>query len=194
MSKPVSTLSDLLGGLSTEAAQQVQSALTRAIAAGASIASIAKQVMSALNTSLFRALTVARNVLVQGFRDSSMDTAQTIGTPIGWYWITDLAGKPCIACILMHGTKHTMEEDMISHTNCACIQQFFTAQEAQDSSDMQSGEDWFNEQSDETQEDILGPTKYDAVEDGTITIQDILGTDSAGRIYVKTLKELGISA
>jgi|SRR5579872_5244632 len=191
MSKPVS-LSDLLGGLGAEAAQAVQAALIRAVSLGESIASITKTIMDALNTSLFRALTVARNLIVGGFREAFMGTGRASAEAIGWYWITDLTGSPCIACVLMSGTKHSMDEDMESHVNCACTMEYFTAQDAQDSGDMQSGEDWFNEQDDSTQEDILGPGKYQTWSDGTVSLADFLGTDSEGRIYVKSLKQLGV--
>ena len=197
MSKPAPSLSDLLGGLGAEASQAVQAALIRAVSLGESVASIAKTIMDSLNTSLFRALTVARNVLVDGFRNAFMGTGRVSDAPIGWYWITDLTGNPCIACVLMSGTKHSIDEDQDSHTNCACGQEFFTAQDEQDDGDMQSGEDWFNEQDSSTQQDIFGSsTRYNAWKTGKVSLQDMMGVHHDPQygksIYVKSLKQLGV--
>jgi hypothetical protein len=189
MSLSPDKLAQLTQGYGEEAAQAIEAILLRAVSLGQSIATIASEITQALNTSLFRALSVAKNAITGAFRDSFMGTGRKDDTPIGWVWIVHEGA--CIACRLMSGTKHSMDEDMLSHLHCECEQEYYSAQ---DPPDVQSGEDWFNEQDDETQEDLLGPTKYAALENGDISIMDVLGTDSEGRIYVKTLKELGLSS
>lgn len=118
----------------------------------------------------------------------------------------------CIACIEMSGTVHSVDESMDSHVNCRCTQAPLTKSWADilgplgtDTSDIPdttvnipSGDDWFNSQDEATQRDILGTAKYNAWQQGDLSLSDLVGHSDdpewGGSIYEKSLKELGLDA
>ena len=88
----------------------------------------------------------------------------------------------------MHGTEHDLSEDLDGHPNCRCTKSPKTKSWDEilgplgiDSSgikdtrlNMQSGEDWFADQDEETQRAILGTSKYEAYSNGDFALSDVV--------------------
>ncbi len=185
------SLSQLFTGFGDSVTQAIEQALSLGLSLGSSIADIAQSVEQALMQPLYRALTIAGDWLMSGFRGAISDAVAGINLG-GWIWECDLNGDPCAACVVMHGTIHTMDEDMVSHLKCGCQQNFFSGQPPDD---IQSGADWFDEQDDATQLDVLGSkAALAALKDGAVSLEDFLGYMDSEQYgpsrYQKSLKEI----
>lgn len=184
----MSQYDDIVSDYGSSTAQAIGAILQRGITLGESIASMARQIATALGESLWRALVLAKEAIIGAFRDALGAIGKQDANVAGWIWICSFENS-CIACVMMHGTKHQPDEDMNSHVGCGCSQQFYSAA---DEPDVQSGEAWFNEQSASLQQDILGPTRYSAWKDGQLDLDSMFAVERDGRLMVKTLKELGL--
>ena len=185
--------SPLFAQFGSQASKGVTSAIVRGVSLNTPVKQIAADVGKVLDSVLQRALVIAGEAMMSVFRGVSHATMQVnADVALGWLWIADIGANPspCIACILMHGTKHPLSSIMQSHTRCRCQMVTYFS----DNPDIagQSGTDWFLAQDAETQQEILGNARYAYWKQGAFTLQDMLGTDSSGAIYVKSLKELGV--
>lgn len=185
----------LYASFGPQASTGVTLALVRGVSLQTPVKQIASDVAKALDNVLQRALVIAGEAMMAVYRGVTHATMQAnADVALGWYWISDLDGtpSPCIACILMHGTKHPLSATLQSHVRCRCVQITYFA----DSGNIvgQSGTDWFLAQDSETQQDIMGLKKWQAWKSGAFTLQDILGTEPDGTVYVKSLKELGVKS
>ncbi len=183
---------NLLRGMGTQAAQAVNGILTRAISLGESAADIAADIGQALQSTLQRTLTVARDGIYKVFRSGLSDQLLTSHEAIGWIWTAELSSKTCAACIAMNGTKHDISETLDSHVNCRChMTPIYPGQEP----DIQSGADWFDEQNADTQQEILGSqVAFELYASGDASLDDFVGTDHDPKygksIYQRSAKQV----
>jgi hypothetical protein len=203
---PLSTLFDSFG---VDASSAVRQALFAGLVLGNNPRQTAASVQQALGVSRARALTISRDQMINAYRSANLSTFQANSDVVDkWIWSANLA-KACIACVLMNGTLHDLDEDMDSHVQCACVPipqtkpwpDIFsgtgidTSSLSDDTMSLPSGEDWFNDQDEATQRDILGNAKYEALQSGDVSsVTDFLGTTHSSQwgtsIYVKPLKDL----
>lgn len=203
-----SPLADLFRGFGSEAADKASKALISGVTLGQNPRQTARAVQDALNISRSRALTIARTESLRAYRSANLETFRANDDVVsGWVWEAALDVRTCAACIAMNGTKHSLEEEMGTHPNCRCTQSPETKDWADilgplgiDTSDIpdtqpeiQSGEDWLADQSEETQRAVLG-NKYEGWNKGDFTLKDIVGKsyddDWGHSIYEKPLKAL----
>jgi len=182
------SLPDLFSVLGNFTADAIGNLITLGVSLGTSIADLASQIGQALMETLYRALTIASETMIDAFRDAVSAAYQATDTLSGWVWTANL-GSSCLACTAMHGTVHPASEDMESHVGCQCIAEPLTP----DNQDEESGVDWFDSQDEATQRDILGNARYDLYQNG-VSLQSMMGTKhdpTYGRsLFVKPLKEL----
>lgn len=180
-----------LGDRGRGVAHAIGGIFTRAASLGASASSMVSDAGAAMADVLSQALTVARNGIYDTFRASVSDAMQNDDDIVGWIWTAQKDSDTCAACIAMDGTVHDVGESMDAHVNCRCEQTPLTRGEATD--DIQTGEEWFDGLDPSMQQEILGPGKYDAYQNG-VDLSEMVGyTDDPkyGRsIYEKPLKEL----
>lgn len=99
----------------------------------------------------------------------------------GWMWYAQLDHKTCPSCIWLHGRIFAVSERFLDHPNGRCmpIPLVLTAPPwlggviVEGPREVQSGEDWFNELSDEEKKEILGSAHFYAYQDGAITLDDM---------------------
>jgi hypothetical protein len=181
-----------LQGIGSHVAAGIGTVLTRAASLGQSASDVAQGIGQVLQGALNQALTVARNGIYDAFRDAFSDAMQSDEDIVGWVWTAQLDAdpEPCAACIAMHGTVHDVGESMDSHVNCRCEQTPLTRGEE---NTMQTGEEWFDGLDEGQQQDILGPGKFEAYQNG-VDLSDMVGVSydpKYGRsIYEKPLKDL----
>lgn len=211
-------LSTLFVGMGEEAAQTARATLVLGVSLDTPVKQIVSEVISAVKTSLTRALTVAKHALITSFRGAmqavglaNSDTSAAVeedgsgasgddlamgsgdGIVTGWLWISELSRHTCAACTALHGTWHPLDEAQDSHVSCRCIQEFVTSTDAVDS--VESGSDWFDNQDESVQRDIIGTdVGYDLYASGQATLSDFLGVShdpTWGRsIYQRSAKEI----
>jgi len=204
-----SPLADLFNGFGAEAAQGAKTALISGVTLGYNPRQIAPSIQDALNISRYRALTIARTEMVRTYRGAAHETYRANDDVVeGWIWVCALLRSSCAACVAMNGTEHSLDEELNDHPNGACTPVPKTKSWSDilgplgiDTSDIpdtsvqiESGSDWFDNQSADTQRAILGPAKYDAFQNGDFTLDDIVGTnddpDWGKSIYERSLKDL----
>jgi hypothetical protein len=182
-----------------EAAHGVAQAIITGVSTGQSVKEIAKGVLNKLKTSLHRAVTAVGAAIMSAFRGAVQGTYQANSDVcIGWIWICEFVNS-CAACIAMHGSEHGLDEELDDHVRGHCSQMPIMASGARgydgEGADIQSGSDWFDNQDEATQMDILGSqTAYDLYNSGDITLDDFVSVNNDpvwGRsIQVTPLKEL----
>lgn len=198
-----SPLADLFAGFGAEAADRVGKILISAITLGDNPRKIARDVEDALDISRARALTICRTECLRAYRMSNLATFQANDDICeGWVWISSLDARCCASCIAMHGTVHSLDEELQGHPNCRCSR----AAKTKDWSDILGmdigisspkpllGSDWFDDQSEAVQRQILGSNAaYEAYDKGA-SLSDFVGInhdkDWGSSVYQRSAKEV----
>lgn len=189
-----SPLADLFDGFGPEAAQKVGQILISAISLGDNPRKIARDVEDALDISRSRALTIARTELLRAYKDAALQTFKSNSDVVeGWVWMAalDSSPPPCAACVAMHGTVHDLSEDLNGHPNCRCTK---SPRVKGSSFSPLLGSDWFDDQSEAVQRQILGSNAaYEAYNDGA-SLSDFVGVnhdkDWGSSVYQRSVKEV----
>lgn len=185
--EPLRNLFDQLGA---DAATKAENVLFNGLATGQSPRMIARQLRTELSVPLTRALTISRTTMLGAYRSAALSTyAENSDIVKGWRWGASLGPRCCSACVALHGTFHPLSERfMHNHPSCRCspIPETKTFAElglnvAEPRRDLTTGPEWFDDQSAETQERILGPRKYDLFRAGRLDIQDTVYEDFSPR-------------
>lgn len=204
-----SPLYDLFATFGPQAADDVSQALVTGITLGNGPAAVARDVAQALDVPRWRALTFARDGLNNAYRGAALENYRANDDVVdGYIRLADLSPRTCAACIALSGTEYQLDDDPGFHPNDRCSLVPKTKSWSDilgplgiDTSDlpdtqpvMQSGSDWFDSQSEKTQQAILGKAKYAAFKNGDFALSDIVGhshsQDWGHSIYEKSLKEL----
>lgn len=206
-----SPLYDLFAGFGPEAAKNVGNALITGLSLGDNPRVVADSVMQALQVPRYRALTIARDQMLNSYRSAALETYRANSDVVeGWIWVCAMTPRSCVACIMMNGQEFSLDQDLDDHVCGRCARAPKTKDWGDilsgldiDTSDIedtrptfQSGESWFNEQSEDTQRSILGNAGYDlwADDSNDVSLSDFVGHDHDadwGRsIYVKSVKQL----
>lgn len=204
-----SPLAELFGGFGTEAASKVETELLLGLSLGQNPRVVAPRVEQALGISRNRALILSRNEMLRCYKGAATENYRANSDIVKqWRWTCAKSGKTCISCLMMDGTLHDISEDLESHVQCRCtpVPQTVGWDEILsglniDTSDLldtrqhiQTGADWFDEQSDDVQRQVLGSAKYDAWKDEQFDLSDLVGhthdEDWGHSIYEKSLKQL----
>jgi len=157
--------------------QKVADAILDAIAMGVNPKQTARMMLlaaeNAFGGGLVDALRTARTVQLWAYREASRaNYAANSDVVTGWVWMAELDDLTCEACIAEHGQEHGLDESLDGHYNCRCVAvPMVMGQNPVDN--MQTGEAWFNELSEEQQRGIMGDTKYDAWKEGRFNFSDL---------------------
>lgn len=167
-----------IGELGGWTAEQVSNAILEGIGLGKNPRTIARWLTQTIGDKLGMGLTNAmrmmRTVQLWSYREANRASfAANSDVVRGWVWHANLDGLTCASCVAMHGTVHRLDETLNDHHNgrCAALPLVIGANNPIE----QSGEQWFNAQSEAKQREILGPAKYDAWKKGKITLASLSG-------------------
>ena len=190
---PAGALYQRLEKLAPYHAEQVSNAILDAIGMGVNPRQTARLIMSASENAfgggLVDALRTARTAQLWSYREASRaNYAANSDVVTGWQWVAELDELTCEACIAENGTEHTLDEVLDGHYNCRCSPVPIVMGQTVE---MQSGEDWFNEQDETTQRGIMGDTKYEAWKDGQFEFSQLV-TNTPNDVYgnMKTVTPL----
>jgi len=205
-----SPLADLFSGFGAEAAENVSKALITGLTAGDNPRKVATDVQQALGTSRNRALTISRNEMLRCYKSAALESYRANDDIMSqWRWQADKSGRTCAVCLAMDGSLHDLDEDFESHVQCRCAPVPVTKswedilsgtgidtsipETSASADDYQSGSDWFAQQSEAVQRQVLGNAKYKAYQNGDLELSDLVGVShdekwGASR-YEKSLKD-----
>lgn len=143
--------------------------------------------------ALTDALRMARTAQLWAYRESSRASYMANQDVLsGWYWSAELDDSTCMSCIAQHGTFHEFDEQLDDHYNGRCA--MIPAVKGIDSPISQTGVDWFNAQSEESQRAKMGAQYFEAYRGGAFTLEQlsrVVDDDTYGHMHgVTPLYEL----
>lgn len=161
--------------LSADAMNVVRRELVRGVTVGSSPRATATRIMAraggGFNGGLTRALAISRTESLDAARRGA-DLGRSVNTDVlaGWSWHCALTPRSCQACVAMDGTVFpTDTPGPHDHVNGMCTAVPVTKTWAQLGFDIPeppslrvTGPEWFEQQSEDVQRGILGPSRYDA--------------------------------
>lgn len=182
---PGGPLRDLLTSLGGEAAEAATQALLEGTILGKGTDWIARQLGQALDIPRWRAETIARTESLRVYRETSRETYKRSNVVGSWTWTSALDRRTCPACVALHGTTYSLEEQLDGHPRCRCAMVPNTKSWAELGLDpaldemnprppMQTGADWLKAQSPLTQKAVLGPRKFDLYANGKADLPDFV--------------------
>lgn len=116
-----SPLSDLLREIGEETAKRMARELQLGVALGQNPRLVARRVRQASGLGLSRTLRICRTEMLRAYREATRANYQANSDIIaGWIWHAHLGPRTCLACWMMHGTVHPLEEPLFDHPNGRC--------------------------------------------------------------------------
>lgn len=168
-SRPLGKLFQTFGA---DAAQRAKQTLFAAVAAGENPRPMASSLADALETSYERALTITRTESLRAYRESTIATYQQNADVLdGWEWLAEPDESVCAMCLAMDGSIHPLEEEFASHPACRCTS--IPCPAGVDRT-RETGADWFEQQTSEVQDGILGRTGGALYRSGAIGLNDFV--------------------
>lgn len=127
---------------------------------------------TALGGVLSRVMGIHQTETMHAYRLVGNEVCKASGVQ-HWQWAARLNKRPapCAMCCAMHGKVFDITVPFGTHPHCYCIAVPVIGNVLPI---QQSGTDWFTQQNEAVQRDILG-TKYTAFSDGKITLEDTIG-------------------
>ena len=168
-----------LSGYGAEAARRISQAIIEHVTLGRNPKVLAASlVRDKLGMTLTDALRTARTVQLWSYREATRANYIANNKIVtGWIWFAHLPSA-CPACVAKHGTFHTVDERLDDHYSgrCAMLPQTILNPDFT----IQTGEEWFSQQPEAMQKQILGKGKYEAWKAGKFNFADIaVHTDDA---------------
>lgn len=123
-----------------------------------------------------RAENIARTEMISAYRDAAHASRQAnLDVLQGWMWTADLGPRTCQVCVSMHGTVYPLDaEGPLDHQSGRCVGAPVTKTwrelgfdlDEPDLTPIQLGGDWFAEQPEKVQRNILGSKRLAAYQRG----------------------------
>lgn len=155
---------------SAEHTARLADALTEGIAFGYNPVKVAKTFERIMGGGLTDAMRMTRTSMLYAHREASR--AQYIANADiidGWTWWSSRDASTCLACLSQHGKVFPLSESMNSHYNCRCTS---LPHVKGWSEPVQSGEDWFKEQPEAMQKQMMGAQTWDAWQGGAFKFDE----------------------
>jgi hypothetical protein len=163
----------LLTQYQADVTEAVLNAALRGIVAGQGPLTTARQIRDLVEgLPLHQANNLMRTLQLTSYRDAQV-LHRVANAGILDYQIRIAALQPgvtCVACVALHGTRMELGERVNDHHQGRCTS--ITALKGRPAPDIETGEDWFNRQSPETQETMMGGAAYRAWQAGSVQLKD----------------------
>lgn len=179
----------LLEEIAPHAVSTVRDALAFGVAQGRNPMVTAREVQQLAGVPLTRARTIARTETLRAWREGSDRVYQASGVVQGWVWWSALDHRTCPSCWAQHGQEFELGRPMESHPNCRCAKLPRTVSWADIGFPhvvdrrpaITPGPVVFARQSGSVQRAVLGPQKYAAYRDGTISLEAMVTPTMSAR-------------
>ena len=172
---PEGELYKRLGGLPTYTADQVANAILEGVGLGKNPKTIARGLSDAFGMGLTDSMRMMRTVQIYSYREANRASYIANNDVVKrWIWYADLR-QACPSCIAMHGTVHELSEKLNDHHNghCTMLPLVIGAK-----NDVGPGADWFAQQPEAYQRQVLGKSKFEAWKGGAFQFGDLVDTHS----------------
>lgn len=158
---------------SADTVQQIQDTAIRGIVSGKSPLAIGREVSKAAqDIPLYQAQSMMRTLQLTSYRSANQAYGIANSDILsGQIRIAVLDPRTCLSCVALHGTELDIGERVDDHDQGRCTSVFVV--KGRDVN-VQSGTDWFDNQSDETQSDMMGPAAYSAYKAGDVALNDFV--------------------
>ncbi|MFA4972555.1 MAG: phage minor head protein [bacterium] len=189
-----SPLFDVLRGraLFPAAVGGLTDALVEGVAMGWNPRKTAREMMDGMAGGLDMALRVARTEQLRAYRESSMAQYRESGV-VGYVKrMCAHQARTCLGCLALDGQVLPLDEPFFDHPNGRCTTIPWVKGLKEPS--WKSGEEWFSEQPEAVQRDMMGAEKYEAWKKGEFTFQDLAKISDdptwGKSVGVRSLKDL----
>lgn len=166
-------LTALAGTSATKAADM----LVTGIAMGQNPRKVAAAMRRELGISKVHAERIARTEMMGAHRDGALDRFRAEPMVEGWIWYAQ-TGSCCVACLAMHGSKHSLDERLDGHPNCRCVMLPIRVSLADlgypDAPDIPTGDDLLASMIEGEELNRFGPGVRDALESGRAQLSDFV--------------------
>jgi len=140
-----------------------------------------------------RALATARTEVNRVRRETTRQMYQANSDVItGWEWVASKSARTCPACLALDGRVFDLDEVFPQHVNCRCT--MIPVIDGIQRPPRQLGSDWFDQQSDEIKETIIGKDGVAAYNEGLVGLKDFVGWRNDKRfgksVYTKPLSQV----
>lgn len=147
---------DIVSGL-------IQSLIT-GIATGESVKSIIRAMVDAFGMDLDRAILIARTETQRAYRTGATTQYRESGVVTGFMRLVKKDGA-CLGCLLLDGEVFEMADELDDHPNGRCTA--VPIVRGMEPPDWEKGPDWFKNQPEAKQREIMGDKRYEMWKDGT---------------------------
>ena len=193
--RPDGPLYARLGQLANATAERVANTIVEGVGLGYNPRKIAREITNSLGMGLTDAMRNVRTVQLYSYREASRAQYVSNSDVVrGWVWYAEFDDRVCGSCLAMHGTVHSLDENLDDHYNGRCAMLPLLAGQENPVPEGGQGEQWFRNQPEGAQKQILGAGRWQALQDGKYQFSDLpvqRESDVYGHMRsVKTLREL----
>lgn len=150
-------------------AADVRTKILTGIAQGQNPRQTAALISGINGTSRARAESICRTEMLRASREACRQTYQANRDVLsGWTRLSAADGRTCTACWALHGSQHTTDDIMASHTNCRCVMvpNPRPIEGVQMGEDIPLGDELFAQLDEAMQLEILGPGRFELYQQG----------------------------
>jgi len=176
-----SPLRDYLDALPEGYGSVISDELVKGIALGKHPRAISQDLTQRLDGQVARLLTTTRTAMLDSYRSASLRSMSENGDILdGWQWQAAHDRRTCLACLALDGTIHPVTETFMgSHAGCRCSPRPVVTGGVP--SARETGQQWFDRQSEGVQNSMLPAYAEDAYHSGQVTLQDFVHLDKDPR-------------
>lgn len=138
-------------------------ALVNGLARGQNPTRTARDMVEAMGGGLDRALLIARTETLRAYRAASVEQYRQSGVVSGFKRLA-ARDEACLACLVLDGEIYELESEFDDHPNgrCTVVPIIAGIEEPQ----WQTGQEWFEAQSEERQREIMGNARFELWQNG----------------------------
>ncbi len=133
---------------------------------------------------LNKALEIARTEQLRVYRESSRLQYEESGVVKAYKRLSAKDERVCPACLMADGMIVRLENSFAEHVRgrCTLVPVVIGADEPQ----WETGRDWFEKQPDDVKQRILGPGRFDALQEGQFELDDLI-TERSSSVWGESL-------
>lgn len=166
--------------------------LINGVALGYNPRKTAKLMAQGAQGSLQRMTVIARTEQLRVYRTANLESYKASGVVTSYQRLATHDRRVCAACLMDEGTVYQLDEEMPEHPQGRCT--LVPVVEGVPRAKWQQGQEWFEQQDQATQMDILGKGRYYAWQNGDYELGELV-TVKANAVWgdslqVTPLKEL----
>lgn len=164
--------------------------ILKAVALGTDFNTVARRLMAAGDITRQRALTMARTEVNRVRRATTQRIYQEHADVFtGWEWVAAKSERTCVVCLALDGTIYELDVPFPQHINCRCT--LIPVIKGVERPKRELGSEWFDRQSDEVKEKMIGIDGLDAYSRGDVKLIDFVGyatsKEFGKRVYTLSL-------